>query len=549
VDHPGEAARHHAAAGERSLAHEAALAAAAEEAPPGELAAHLEVAASCSDGADAQVLRQRAAALLVQVGRFAAAESLLDLVQSGSARVQAEVCLLRGRAAVGDHDLDRAGACFASGRALARSAGSPVALELEVEALALELELYADAVAATVLDAALDLPVPAAGSAAVPAALHALIGQARRLLGEPGWEDDTARSLAAARRAGATGDECRIAETTIGALFHEGAAPRARRLARTYRSRSAELRLASWERRFRTRAAWLSMHGGRYPHAHDEAERLLTEPLEWERFLVVYVAAESAVDLGLHDRASELLAELYVLSTSGHERLRQALWVRADVELWSGRPAAALATVDELLARFPHEQSTFARLTRAWACVETGVDPGSASIGPTVPLLAAAPTELLALSSLYRGEDEAAARLFADAASVWRGQHERGRLRCAWAAGEALRRAGRTDSALIQLERAERLVEAYRQRPILSRVHRSLRLLGARRSSERSAGRHGLTAREAEILGLVGEGRSNAEIARRLGLGRPTVDRLVASATGKLGARTRLQAAALAARP
>lgn len=47
---------------------------------------------------------------------------------------------------------------------------------------------------------------------------------------------------------------------------------------------------------------------------------------------------------------------------------------------------------------------------------------------------------------------------------------------------------------------------------------------------------------------LVGEGSSNAEIARRLGLGRPTVDRLVTSAATKLGARSRLQAAALAAR-
>ena len=178
MDHPGEAARHHAAAGERSLAHEAALAAAAEEAPPGELAAHLEVAASCSDGADAQALRLRAAALLVQVGRFAAAESLLDLVQSEPAHVQAEVCLLRGRAAVGDHDLDRAGACFAAGRALAESGGSPVSLELQVESLTLELELYADAVAATVLEAALGLPVPAADSVGAPAALHALIGQA-----------------------------------------------------------------------------------------------------------------------------------------------------------------------------------------------------------------------------------------------------------------------------------------------------------------------------------------------------------------------------------
>jgi DNA-binding CsgD family transcriptional regulator len=53
-----------------------------------------------------------------------------------------------------------------------------------------------------------------------------------------------------------------------------------------------------------------------------------------------------------------------------------------------------------------------------------------------------------------------------------------------------------------------------------------------------------LTAREAEVVTLVEQGLTNVEISRRLGLGRPTVARLVASAMGKLGVERRTQLAA-----
>jgi DNA-binding NarL/FixJ family response regulator len=56
-----------------------------------------------------------------------------------------------------------------------------------------------------------------------------------------------------------------------------------------------------------------------------------------------------------------------------------------------------------------------------------------------------------------------------------------------------------------------------------------------------------LTVREREVLALVAEGLTNGEIARRLGLGRPTVVRVIRSAQQKLGASSRTQAAALAA--
>jgi DNA-binding CsgD family transcriptional regulator len=122
----------------------------------------------------------------------------------------------------------------------------------------------------------------------------------------------------------------------------------------------------------------------------------------------------------------------------------------------------------------------------------------------------------------------------------------RGELRCRWAAAEAFRRAGETREAKERLLSLELELETRDLNVLLRRVRRSLRLVGVRRAAVRTkAG--ALTGREAEVIGLVADGLSNAEIARRLAVGRPTVERIVASASQKLRARTRVQAAVLAA--
>ncbi|RAY13058.1 DNA-binding response regulator [Actinomadura craniellae] len=58
----------------------------------------------------------------------------------------------------------------------------------------------------------------------------------------------------------------------------------------------------------------------------------------------------------------------------------------------------------------------------------------------------------------------------------------------------------------------------------------------------------GLTARQREVLALVGEGLTNAEIAGRLGLGVPTVKTHVSTLLRVLGRRDRTQLAVLACR-
>ncbi len=57
-----------------------------------------------------------------------------------------------------------------------------------------------------------------------------------------------------------------------------------------------------------------------------------------------------------------------------------------------------------------------------------------------------------------------------------------------------------------------------------------------------------VTAREREILELMADGASNAMIAARLGISRHTAKFHVAAILGKVGARTRAEAVALAIR-
>jgi DNA-binding CsgD family transcriptional regulator len=542
LDDPGEAARHHAAAGERVFAHGQALHALERASTPGERAAHLEVAAANADGTEAAALRVRAAAALAECGRYEAAEALLQVTQGTDSALVAESALIRSRAREAAGDV--AGARAALGASDGLAVGADVEVRLAVQRVRLLLAENSDP-AATLEHAAAAYTLARSRQSHETEALAAL-AKAKREAGRDDWDGDLREVIAAARAAGDAGLEFAAAETLGAFLFGAGRGDEGRTVVTEAAGRACELELPSWERRLLARAAWIDLHGGRFGECADEGEALLLEALDpWQRFLVAYLTAQASIDLGRHRRARELIDELARRAVS-EEHERQRLWTLADAEFWAGRPREAIAAAEELLGRFRQETSAFARLTRAWAYADLDLDPGPPRVVPGSALLAGARPELEGVWHLAQGRHDEAAELFAEAAARWAKRHVRGELRSFWAEGEALRRAGR-DDAVERLLAAERRVVEHAHRPLLDRTRRSLRLAGVRRDAPRQ--RAGvLTGRELEVLMLVAEGLVNDEIARRLGLGRPTVVRLIRSAQQKLGAGTRAQAAALALR-
>jgi DNA-binding CsgD family transcriptional regulator len=120
---------------------------------------------------------------------------------------------------------------------------------------------------------------------------------------------------------------------------------------------------------------------------------------------------------------------------------------------------------------------------------------------------------------------------------------------CPYEAALALAGADDDDALRRALEELQRLGA----RPAAAIVARRLRGRGARGvpRGPRATTREnpaGLTAREAEVLELVGEGLRNADIAGRLFLSEKTVGHHVSAILRKLGVRTRGQASAEAQR-
>ncbi|BFV58099.1 response regulator transcription factor [Kitasatospora sp. CMC57] len=106
------------------------------------------------------------------------------------------------------------------------------------------------------------------------------------------------------------------------------------------------------------------------------------------------------------------------------------------------------------------------------------------------------------------------------------------------------------DTAPEQLVHAVRVLAAGGSMlsPTVARTVISGYVEGGGPDAEAAALTRGLTGRELDVLALLGEGLSNAEIADRLFLGTGTVKDHISAILGKLGAANRVQAAVLANR-
>ena len=545
LDDPGEAARHHAAAGERERAHRKALLAADGATTPGERAAHIGLAAANADGAHAEPLRLDAARALIAIGEYAAAFELVESLQPTQVNRAAEAALLRAQAHGSLLRLDDARRELETAVA---AATTDVRLRIRINANRSFQSLRDGEYDAALAAAEEGVRAAAAleDDCSEVAEIYSALGSARRFAQEPNAREAHERALAAARRSGEGELEFAALSNLAFGLLLDGETASADALALEAIERARVLHLLVRERLFRCWHAGFAWHLGDPATAAGEAEAMLAEALPpADRELVEPYWWHAMNDLGrgsvVRPRVEARLAD----APDDDDGAGDTLWALADIELAAGRPDVAERIAKDYVARFGRA-STFVGVVRAWAEFEQGRAPTPLA-GTQVPLVEAGPIEVAALSALHQGDAVGAAGSFDLAALMWDRRHVRGAFRCRWAAAEALRRAGEIGEARDRLLAIEAEVEERRLEVVLRKVRRSLRLVGVRRAAERT--RVGaLTGREVEVLALVGEGLTNNEIARRLGVGRPTVAGLIRSARQKLGAESRAQAAALAAR-
>jgi DNA-binding CsgD family transcriptional regulator len=540
LDDPAESSRHHLAAGDRAAAHRRARQAAADAASPGERARHLALAASTASGPRAAHLRLEAAEALVDVGDCEAAEALVAGIDGADDDPRA--WLVRARARYGSGESSRARHAAEAGLTACADSTSDTAVRLEIELARLagwdNLEWEAVAHAREALRLARQSGVERPRS-------HSVLGIALKDVGDAECFVHLRAGFRGARRAGDRELELETGAQLVNALEEFKRPSEAHALAVRLQRRAAALGLDAWAPVCAWICARIALHtDGPTAELLAHIQELRTHALArgyFENHVVLGLA-----DLGHFEAASRRLERAEAADASAYSR-SALLAARAELHWLEGRCRDAVCVAEVLLAE---ERAAHARLdavlVHAWSLVDLGKTPPPAPEVHLCPMYEGGRTEVAALGALARGAAGEAEALFDDAAAGWRGSVLRGELRCAWAAGEAARRAGDLERARARLIDVEARLESHGLVPLLARARRSLRAAGVRRSSARRPGTATVTAREREILQLVAAGLASAEIARRLGVSRPTVESHVESAKRKLGARTRRQAAAQA---
>ncbi len=326
----------------------------------------------------------------------------------------------------------------------------------------------------------------------------------------------------------------------------------ARDFAFTAADRLADLGFETRSAELRAEAAQATIFAGDLEGAVLDADRMLETPLGRRSVQrLMYNRGLALALLGRFADAERTFVEVEASATDDFDGRGSVLWCWAESSFWSGLSARAREQADAALTlpAFNDAEYVLPALTRAWAEVDLGRPPSPLPEGATFRFHEGAVAEFQGLAAIAAADQGRAVAAFDEAAAAWQDFHAPRELLCIWAAGEAARRSGRTADAIDRLTRALRGAMAIGFEPLAARARRSLRQAGQRPGSAPSVVPGGglMTFREREVLDLVGRGLNNSEIARRLGLGRPTVARMLSNAMLKLGAETRVQAVALAA--
>lgn len=547
---PGEQAHHLAAAGRHAEALAVAQDAADRSASLSERAALLELVARVSVGPDALGQRIVAARLLVASGGSAPARAieLLEPIVDGSDELLVEREALLGKAYWDTGDLAASRAAYHRGRALAGDLPSSAATRLAAGEAAFALNVDGDhGEALGILGGALAVAGPTPRLVAMKETIQAFIDGVDRLdLIEAAYQELVADPAELGAAFGTARNVAYVA--TICRGYDE-----AHRFLVRAMADFAALEMTGRADDLRAEDVQVLLFGGRLDEGLRLADSLLERPLNSQtRHWTMAKRAQLLAAQGRTDAAGAVLDEIASSARADYPGRGELYEARIDVESWAGRPAAVIAAYDSHLAvPSPSRANDIPPLLDAqWARLEAGLHPGAAIPAQPWAMLAASSFESEGILALHRGEPGMAARSFATAAEMWSRFHVGRELLCRWAHGESLRRAGSAE-AEAALRGALAHAESLGYGPVAARARRSLRQAGVRvapprRETDTDRLAH-LTGRERESLQLVGRGLTTPQIARRMGLGRGTVDQVLGAAARKLDAASRIQAAAILA--
>ncbi len=545
----GEVARHLAAGGRRDEARRRAMRASEVAERPGDAASLLALAAMCAEGPEADELRLRAAGALLDAGDFGGVLEVTGFVEGASAEVRARTSLVRGEALWESGRGEDAEAAVSAGLVEVAGSRTPLEVRLRLEyarliRLASSDSLRGRALAEEALVFAREVGVEEP-RALVEAGL-ALMGS-----GDASGKEMLVRARADAVAVGEAAVEIYALQGLALAAMAEGRFDEAESMYSASLETCRRLGFRGRERMALAHRLWLDLFRGDYARVLEVGAALREEgPIVRNEDMALVTYGTALIDVGREQEALGIARS--ALATAGDRFGRErAHAVIAEAEYWGGRPARAVTVLHE---GFPDGvglklPAFMVAPTWAWSGLELGRDVGGTDDRLVhALLLPELAREFQAIDLLREGDGGAAeaAELFASAAEGWAGRLFRAEMRCRWAQGEALRRAGSLDSAREVLEGVAERARSHGMGPLLARVRRSLRMAGGGVRTHGARAGAGLTGRERAVVELVGAGLSNEEIARRLGVASSTVARHVGKARERLGARSRIATAVAA---